>query len=481
MIAADQTIQTLVVEDDSDFRRSLVQRLEQRGFSCTEAGTLDEAHRAVESRPPQVIVLDLELPDGRGLDLRLNRALPPDTPFLVVSGDGSARAARAALRQGATDYLTKPLEAAPLNAALHAVRTNLALRREVGALRAELRDAGCFGRLVGRSAVMQQVYDLIDRVAPTSVPVLITGESGTGKELVAQTLHEMSPRAEAPFVAINCGAIPETLIESKLFGHEKGSFTGAQRRHVGVFERADGGTLFLDEIGEMPPELQVRLLRVLETSAFTRIGGDRTIDVDVRILAATNRDPLVSVSQGKLREDLFHRLNVFPIHLPPLRERAEDVTLLAEHILGQLNRKEQATKRWTRAALARLAEGSWSGNVRELKNVVQRAWILAGEEIDAAALTNLTPAGAVPPATPTATPPETAGDPQPDAEPEDDPAWVRVPVGSSLAETERQLILKTLAFCDGNKRKTARVLGVSVKTIYNRLSEYGMSTGESSA
>ena len=305
---------------------------------------------------------------------------------------------------------------------------------------------GRFGRLYGSSTVMHEVYRMIEKVAPTEATVFITGESGCGKELVARTIHERSPRAHGAFVAINCGAIPQNLIEAELFGHERGAFTGANRQHRGCFERAEGGTLFLDEITEMAPEMQVRLLRVLETGRFMRVGGDGEIRTNVRVLTATNRDALDAVRDGRLREDLMYRLAVFPIVLPPLREREGDTELLAEHFLQSLNVEGSASKRFSRAALTTIRAYHWPGNVRELKNAVHRAFIMAEDvvELDLAGL----------------------------ACPAVEGECLRVPVGTSLAEMERQAIFATLDHCRGNKRRAAEMLGVSLKTLYNRLTAY---------
>ena len=305
---------------------------------------------------------------------------------------------------------------------------------------------GRFGRLYGSSSVMQEVYRMIEKVAPTEATVFITGESGCGKELVARTIHERSARARGGFVAINCGAIPQNLIEAELFGHERGAFTGANRQHRGCFERAEGGTLFLDEITEMAPEMQVRLLRVLETGRFTRVGGDGEIRTNVRVLAATNRDAIDAVRDGRLREDLMYRLAVFPIVLPPLRERDGDTELLAEHFLQNLNVESGTSKRFSRAALTTIRAYHWPGNVRELKNAVHRAFIMAEEfvELDLAGL----------------------------ACPAVEGECLRMPVGTSLAEMERQAIFATLDHCRGNKRRAAEMLGVSLKTLYNRLTAY---------
>lgn len=293
---------------------------------------------------------------------------------------------------------------------------------------------------------MQSVYHRVEKVAPTMATVFLSGESGCGKELVARTIHDRSSRSAGPFVAVNCGAIPGTLIEAELFGYEKGSFTGAAKMHRGCFERAEGGTLLLDEVTEMAPEMQVRLLRVLETGRFTRVGGEGDLRADARIIAATNRDPREAVRAGQLREDLMYRLAVFPIAMPPLRERDNDTELLAEHFLHALNAEEGTSKRFSRAAIITIRTHRWPGNVRELKNAVQRAFILADEVVD------LELAGLACP------PPE--GD------------SLRFLVGTPLAEMERQAIFATLDLCDGNKRRCAEMLGVSLKTLYNRLAAY---------
>jgi DNA-binding NtrC family response regulator len=308
-----------------------------------------------------------------------------------------------------------------------------------------------FGQLVGTSQLMREVYDHISRVAPTSATVLIVGESGTGKELVARTLHDLSRRRHGPYIALNCSALSPMLIESELFGHERGSFTGADRRHHGVFERAMRGTLFLDEVTEMPCELQVKLLRVLETGTFTRTGGETPIAIDVRFLAATNRRPEEAVRQGKLREDLYYRLKVFQLSLRRLRDRAEDVPLLAEHFLRQTSTIEGQAKRFTPEALAMLAAYAWPGNVRELKNAVYSAYILAGAEITVECL----PVEIILP-----TPPPAPG------------RNIPVSIGMTAAEAEQRLILATLSHFTGSKSKTAETLGISLKTLYNRLQEY---------
>ena len=310
-----------------------------------------------------------------------------------------------------------------------------------------------FGLIYGASPAMREVYRMIGKVAPTEATVFVVGESGCGKELAAHTIHKMSSRSQGPFVAVNCGAIPGNLIEAELFGYEKGAFTGAIRSHKGFFERASGGTLFLDEIAEMAPEMQVRLLRVLDAGSFTRVGGDCEIPSNVRVIAATNRDPAAAVGDNHLREDLMYRLAVFPITLPPLRDRGEDIELLAKHFLDQLNEEAATAKELTEEALEKIRRHAWPGNVRELKNCLQRAFILADLLVDIEHLVTL----------PREDNSARSGD------------CLRFAIGTSLTEMERETIFATLDHCRGNKRRTAEILGVSLKTLYNRLTEYAAS------
>jgi len=321
-----------------------------------------------------------------------------------------------------------------------------------------------FGRLCGACPQMRELFRVLDRLAPSDAPVMILGESGCGKELVARTLHELSPRNARPFVAINCGALPENLIESELFGHERGSFTGAARTHRGCFERADSGTLLLDEVTEMPIEMQVRLLRVLETGSFSRVGGDQEIATDVRVLATSNRNMQEAVASGRLREDLMYRLCVIPVVVPPLRARGEDAVLLAERFLAELNAEHGETKTLSDDARQRIASHAWPGNVRELKNVVHRAFVLSDREVRV----DVEPLPAVPS--------DDRANEAPGAKqetPRDDRSCVRIAVGTSLENAERALITATLRAVGGRKTEAARLLGVSLKTIYNRLHAYG--------
>jgi DNA-binding NtrC family response regulator len=451
-------LKALVVDDEKDFRESMALLVKREGFAVEEADSLAHARARLKDTPVDVVLIDLGLPDGDGLELVRDEEYA-GAAFVVITGNASVDSAVSALREGAADYLTKPVDRARLTSVLAHVSRQRALHAEVSNLRGELRALGRFGALIGRSAPMQHVYDLIARVAPTQASVFVTGESGTGKELVAETVHAMSKRRDGPFVAVNCGAISPTLIESELFGHERGSFTGADRRRRGYFEQAGGGTLLLDEITEMPIELQVKLLRVLETGCVTRVGSTETLPVDVRVIAASNRDPQKAVQEGILREDLLYRLCVFPIHLPPLRERGDDIEVLAQHFLAQVNRKENSTKRWDDAALARLREYDWPGNVRELRNAVERAAILSDSLIRAEDLPP-GPRASCAPGVKTA------------ASSDEDGVALRVEVGEPISEAERRLILATLEHLDGDKKRAAEVLGISLKTLYNRLAVY---------
>jgi two-component system response regulator AtoC len=437
----------LAVDDDPNFLSALAELIEGQGFTTNTACTLRDARAQVSHRTPDVALVDLYLPDGSGIDLLKDLELGAATEVVLMTGHADVESAVQALRLGASDYLTKPLDIGRLKSILANVASVQPAPAEVETL-AEAREAGRLGLLLGASPPMQDVYEMMQRVAPTDASVFLIGESGTGKDLAAQTLHLLSRRSKASFLPLNCGAISPTLIESELFGHERGSFTGAQRRHKGYFERAHMGTLFLDEISEMPVELQVKLLRVLETGQLMRIGGDQAVEVDVRVIAATNRDPNKAVQEGKLREDLLYRLQVFPIHMPPLNERGDDIELLAEAFLGQLNERQGTSKGFAEEAMERLRGHSWPGNVRELKNVIHRAFIMADEEIN-----------------PRCLPREVGGD-------SGAARSLNFQVGVAIEEVERRLILATLEAYGGNKRQTADVLGVSLKTLYNRLNTY---------
>src|SRR5262249_52919911 len=399
----------------------------------SQAASLHEARARLGEQRPDTVFVDMVLPDGNGLDL-MEGAHSPGPDFVVITGNVTVEAVDQALRQGGDGFLTKPGDPPRL----HTILTHL------------VRRLGRFGPMVGRSLAMQRVYDLISKIAPSHAGVLILGESGTGKELVAETVHQMSRRVAGPFVTVNCGAISPHLIESELFGHERGSFTGAEHARKGYFEAAHGGTLLLDEITEMSADLQVKLLRVIESGRLMRVGGTEPVAVDVRILAASNRDPEQAIRQGRLREDLYWRLNVFQIEMPPLRDRGDDIVMLAEHFLSEFNLREGASKRWSERALRKLPKYSWPGNVRELRNVVQRAAIIARDVIDDPVL----PANGVEPS------------------PVSEGSTLVVPVGTPLADVERDMILATMRMVHGDKPEAARRLGISLKTLYTRLNLY---------
>jgi len=449
----------LIVEDDADSAEMMAALIASEGFTAATAHTLRDARRHLAMREPDIVLLDLMLPDGSGMELFKEPETLANTEVVLITGHASLETSIQALRMGAADYLIKPINIKQLQGILSRVMRPSALKAELADMRSEFEKTGRFGQMWGRSHAMQRVYEQISRVAGTAVTVLITGESGTGKEVAARTIHELSRRRKQPFLAVNCGAISPHLIESEIFGHEKGSFTGADRQHLGFFERAHGGTLFLDEITEMPLELQVKLLRVLETGTFMRVGSTTAQETDVRVIAATNRVPEQAVTSGKLREDLLYRLNVFPIHLPPLQDRIEDIPLLADHFLQDICRREGQNKRFAQRAVDKLKTYRWPGNVRELRNVVQRIYLMEeGHEIGDEWLQFEVPRSST-----------------------SDNATITVRVGTPLAEVERTLILATLQRFGNHKEKTAAALGVSLKTLYNRLKEYSQDAAAAAA
>ncbi|HEY0005779.1 MAG TPA: sigma-54 dependent transcriptional regulator [Pyrinomonadaceae bacterium] len=445
----------LIAEDEPAVAMFLHEALASWDYeSVIEPDGLAALKRAREFRP-SVILADIHMPrlDGYGL-LREIRASYPEMAVILLTGQGSVEMALQAIQEeGAYHYFEKPLDLDKLRIYVERAVEYCATRRENELLRRRLRDQGSFGEMVGSAPVMQEIYALIEQVAPSSASVLLTGESGTGKEMVARTIHNLSPRKHGPFVAINCSAIPETLMESELFGHEKGAFTGAASRRQGCFELAHGGTLLLDEIAEMPPLLQAKLLRVLEERKVRRLGSTQEMPVDVRLLAATNKDPHTAIQNGQLREDLLYRLNVITIEMPPLRQRKDDLPLLAQHLVTQLSeRHHRPARRINPAALDVLRSHQWPGNVRELRNVIERAVIIcSGEEIERHHLAPY---------------------------PLDQRARVRhedtisFPVGTPIDEVERQMLLRTLQKTGNNKTRAAELLGISLKTLHNKLRLY---------
>ena len=439
----------LIVEDDPSTRTGLAELVQAWGFITDEAADGEEALRKVTTFRPAIIVSDLVMPRMGGRELlRALRDQLSDITFILLTAQGTVESAVEAIKDGAYDYLSKPVEPQRLRILLEKAVERQATLREVRTLRRQLRESGSFGRIIGNSPGIRTVYRIIEQAAPTNASVLISGESGTGKELIAQTIHELSPRQAFPFVAINCAAIPETLLESEIFGHEKGAFTGAHDRRTGVFELAHGGTLFLDEIAEMQPATQVKLLRVLQERTFRRLGGRQEQSVDVRVIAATNVNPLEAARNGKLREDLYYRLNVFNIELPPLRERREDIPLLVQSFLNEFNRaNNKAVRAVDQEAMYVLEHYPWPGNIRELRNVIERATILAeGDFIEVKHL-----------------PPTLV------AKGEETVPSITLTPGTTVDEAERQLILLTLEHCRNNKTRAAEVLGISLKTLHNKL------------
>ncbi|MEZ5964546.1 MAG: sigma-54 dependent transcriptional regulator [Planctomycetota bacterium] len=472
----DSALQTLVIEDDADSGRALAQFLESQGLAATIAKTLAAARQTLTEREFDLILVDVQLPDGTGTDL-LAELEDKRADVVMISGQTTIDDAISALRRGALDFLQKPIDMARLTAILANLRRRVELRSEVKDLRKQLIGLGRFGDMVGSSPPMLRVYECIERVAPTNETVMIIGPSGAGKEVTAATIQRLSRRRDKPFVTVNCGAIAPSLIESELFGHERGAFTGADKRRKGLFEQADQGTLFLDEVTEMPIELQVRLLRVLETGKVTRVGGQEEIEVDVRVLAATNRDPEQAVAAGKLRHDLLYRLLVFPIHLPGLRERRSDIRMLAQHFLDTLNDEYDDVRTLSTAALRRLEQHEWPGNVRELYNTLRRAYIMSKEEIqpndlllrdvpdaiEIEAEANATVAAAAPTAPASrVTTSEVGGDRE----------TLTIHTGMTVAQAEQLLVEATLRHTDGNKKEAAQMLGMSLKTLYTRLQVY---------
>ncbi len=449
-------LKILIVDDEEPARQGLTALLARWGYEVDEAGDGQEALAKAAAGLPSVVLSDLVMPKMDGLELL--RALKTDVPFasvILLTGQGSIDTAVTAMREGAYDYLTKPVDVARLRLLIPKAAERGEALREVALLRRRLSQVWGMGRLVGTSAGMQEVYRLIEVAAPTTAPVLISGESGTGKELVARTLHDLSPRAKGPFVAVNCAAIPETLLESEIFGHEKGAFTGALERRPGCFELAHEGTIFLDEIAEMNPGTQAKFLRILQDGTVRRLGGRTEIKVDVRVLAATNKDPVKAIQEGSFREDLYYRLNVVSLVMPPLRDRRDDIPALVLAFMEEFNaRYDKHIRALDESVLSGLVAQSWPGNVRELRNTLERAIIVC--ENDTILPKHIPPSPSLRV-----------------ADPGDGPDSVSFRVGTSLEDAEKALILKTLAANGNNKTRAADVLGISLKTLHNKLKTYG--------
>src|SRR5665213_2944877 len=466
----------LIVDDESSQRTGLAGMVKAWGMHAETASDGHDAMEKLETFHADAIITDMNMPglDGFGL-LKALRESGEMPPVIVLTAFGNVETAvRTVHELGAFWYVEKPIPPNVLQVLLRRAGAQSGLRNEKRALERTLQYKGSVGELVGASGRMQEIYSLLQQAAPSKACVLISGESGTGKELVARTIHTLSPRRNGPFVAINCAALPETLIESELFGHEKGSFTGATERRAGCFELAQHGTLLLDEIGEMPVPTQAKLLRILEDSKVRRLGGKTEFEVDVRIVAATNKVPDEAVRGGSLREDLYYRLNVFHVHLPPLRDRREDIPAIAGSLIADLNRKHD--KRITDLApevADALLRHDWPGNVRELRNAMERAVIIAGEgtiELRHLAV-NLQPRGQSAQAAAAASAgfSAAAGEPNP-VDGGDD---LRVAIGTTVEQAEKDLILRTLEYTKNNKTRAAEILAISLKTLHNKLQEYG--------
>jgi len=451
----------LIIEDEDNARSAMAELLQVWGYSTETAEDGIEGLTKAESWRPSIILLDLQMPRMSGTEV-MSRLGESSNEFkvIVVTANQEITNVVELMKMGAYDYVTKPVDRSRLRAVLQNAARQYNTDVQLEVTKRKLRDTGVLGPLVGSSKKMQEVFRLIEMVAPSTASVLITGESGTGKELVARTIHTQSSRKDKPFVAINCAAIPETLIESEIFGHEKGAFTGALERRVGCFELAEGGTLLLDEIGEMPIGTQAKLLRVLEDRKLRRLGSKVETTVDVRVVAATNKHPEEAVAKGELRNDLYYRLNVFSINMPPLREHKEDLPELVKNLIGEIDAKHGRNVAMVSEAVMNVFHSySWPGNVRELRNVLERAIIVCeGSVIETR---HLPPGfGQVTPKPPVL-----------------EANAVRLGVGTTVGEAERLLIMKTLESTNNNKTRAAEILGISLKTLHNKLKEYSQTAG----
>jgi DNA-binding NtrC family response regulator len=455
----------LIVEDEENERTGLAELVSSWGYRAETACDGVEGLEKAEQWTPSIVVTDLKMPRMGGMELAERLAeLSQNVAVVIVTAQRSSDSAFHAGRMGVYDYIEKPIDTRRLRSILENAVELLGTRVELEVTRRKLRDSGSLGQLTGASRKMQEIFRLIEQVAPSTASVLITGASGTGKELVARTIHQLSPRRDRPFVAINCAAIPETLIESEIFGHEKGAFTGALERRTGCFELAEGGTILLDEIGEMPVATQAKLLRVLEDHKLRRLGSKVETSVDVRVLAATNKVPDEAVASGELRSDLYYRLNVFNIHMLPLREHKEDIADLVDLLLSEMSTKHgRKVAAVSEAVMNSFNNYSWPGNVRELRNTIERAVIVCDS--------GMIETKHLPPGFGHA-PLRTAGN---------DPDAVRLGVGTTVGEAEKMLILKTLESTSNNKTRAAEILGISLKTLHNKLKEYGSNSSDAEA
>lgn len=455
----------LVIEDNDTMREGMAAIIGKMGHECEAASSGQAGLALVEKKAFDLVVTDYRMEGMDGLEvLRQSKLKAPGTEVLIITAYGTIELAVEAMKLGAVDFITKPFSHDEFKLKIERILERVQERRELARisdeniyLRDELEEQFNYGEIIGKCRAMQEVYRTIEKVAATDSSVLIYGESGTGKELVARAIHKLSPRKDKPFIRVNCGALVENLLESELFGHEKGAFTGAMKRKKGRFELAHQGSIFLDEIGDISPNMQLKLLRVLQEKEFERVGSEETIQVDVRILTATNKNLSELVQQGKFREDLFYRLHIIPIYLPPLRERKEDIPLLAQHFIKQLAVElKKPVKQFTDAALDKLVNYPWPGNVRELENVIERAIVLSDKAvIDAADLPILPATGA-------------------DRLQSDLLDRFGYKLNETLAAVEKQLIEKALNETQGNKNQAAKLLGIGTSLLYYKLEKYGI-------
>ncbi len=456
----------LVISEDESCRHTLIDLIERQGFSSDVGLSVEDAHSRLKQNQSDLLLVDARLSDGTALDLLTQMRAKTPPQVAILCDDPAFESAFDKLGSHLVSCLPKPIDPKRLRRLLSQVaRKNGQAKRLHRSKKKESRASNHL--MLGNSQPMREVYEMVAKVAPTDATVLICGETGTGKELVAQAIHDRSQRRDKRFEAINCGAIPENLIESELFGHEKGAFTGADKMRRGVFERANGGTLFLDEITEMSADMQVRLLRVLETGNVTRIGSEKEFPVDVRVLAATNRDTAEAVDKGEFREDLLFRIAVFPISLPPLRNRGDDVILIANHYLSALNREHSTHKKLTEVAKNRLKRYHWPGNVRQLRNIVLRSYIVESPDLEMGCLKSLIKPGHHPGECGSTASGKPVG-----KDPGSDEDQIKIEVGTPIDKAEQQLIFSTLEKCEGDKKQAAELLGISLRTLYNRLNDY---------
>lgn len=448
----------LVVDDEPSHRTMLSAVLSSEGYQIFEADDGKTAIQAVEKEFYDLILMDVRMTELDGIEaLQEIKKISPAIPIIIMTAYGSVKTAVDALKSGAYDYLTKPLDIEEVKILITKALDYHRLKEENIFLRERLADRFDFSRIIGKSKPMKDLFETLSLIAPSDATVLVCGESGTGKEIVANALHQNSPRSKRPFIKVSCAALPETLLESELFGHERGAFTGAISRKEGRFQLANGGTIFLDEVSEMNPTTQVKLLRVLQEREFEPLGSTRTISVDIRVIAATNKNLEEEVKEGNFRDDLFYRLNVVPIEVPPLRSRKEDIPLLAKHFLNVYGEKSQTSiKGFLPRTMDLMMRYDWPGNIRELENAVERAVLLCRDEY-------ISPEDLPVPVQ------KTEGEGQ---------ARVSVPPGMTLKEVEKEVIVQTLEETGGNRTQTARILGISRKTLQNKLKEYGTQEGE---